>query len=99
MHKNTVKEIESDIISMHLGKSFEIHNEIEKIIKILTRSIIKTLGGAKINKENNIEDIVRRKFLKLILFKISRKELNLKKIKERFNKNKKLLKFFILKNV
>ena len=99
MHNNTVKEIESDIISMHLGKSFEIHNEIEKIIKILTRSIIKTLGGAKINKENNIEDIVIRKFLKLILVKISWKYLNLKKIKERFNKNKKLLKFFILKNV
>ena len=73
MHNITVKEIESDIISMHLGKSFEIHNEIEKIIKILIRSIIKRLGGAKINKENNIEDIVRRKFLKLILVKISKK--------------------------
>ena len=73
MHNRTVKEIESDIISIHLGKSLEIHNEIEKIIKTFIRSIKTILGGAKINKENNIEDIVRRKFLKLILVNISRK--------------------------
>ena len=87
------------MISMHFGKSFEIDNEMVKIIKTFIRSIKIRFGGAKINKENNIEDIVIRKFLKLILLKISWKYLNLKKIKERFNKNKKLLKFFILKNV
>tara|TARA_Y100001933_G_scaffold162586_1_gene160969 strand:- start:42 stop:212 length:171 start_codon:yes stop_codon:yes gene_type:complete len=54
--------------------------------------------GAKINKENNIEDVVKRKFLKLILLIISRKWSNLKKIKEIFNKNKRLFKFFILRN-
>ena len=73
MHNNTVKEIESDIISMHLGKSFEIDNEMVKIIKTFIRSIKIRFGGAKINKENNIEDKVISKFLRLILFRITRK--------------------------
>ena len=47
---------------MHLGKSFEIDNEIEKIIKKFIRSTKIRFGGAKINKENNIEDKVIRKF-------------------------------------
>ena len=61
------------MISMHLGKSFEIHNVIEKIINNFIRSINIKFGDAKINNENNIEDIVKRKFLKFILLKISKK--------------------------
>jgi len=71
MDNRTVEEIESDMISMHFGKSFEIVNEIEKIIKIFIKSFKKILEEAKINKENNIEEPVKKKFLTLILFSIS----------------------------
>ena len=73
IHNRTVKTIESDMISMHLGKSFEIDNEMVKIIKTFIRSIKIRFGGAKINKENNIKNKVIRKFLRLILFRITRK--------------------------
>ena len=72
MHNRTVEEIESDIISMHFGKSFLIENVIDKIIKIFIKSLKKTLGEAKSNKENNIEVNVKRKFFKLILFNVSK---------------------------
>ena len=71
MDNRTVEEIESDMISMHFGKSFEIVNEIEKIIKIFIKSFKKILEEAKINKEHNIEKPVKKKFLNLILFSIS----------------------------
>ena len=61
------------MISMHFGKSFEIDNEMVKIIKTFIRSIKIRFGGAKINKENNIEDKVISKFLRLILLRITRK--------------------------
>ena len=72
MQNRTVKQIESDIISMHFGKSFWIDNDIDKIIKIFIKSLKKTLEEAKNNKETIIEDNVKRKFFKLILFNVSK---------------------------
>ena len=68
MDNRTVEEIESDMISMHFGKSFEIVNEIEKIIKIFIKSFKKILEEAKINKEHNIEKPVKKKVSKLNSF-------------------------------
>ena len=41
-------------------------------MKIFIKSFKKTLGEANNNKETNIEDNVKRKFFKLILFNVSK---------------------------